>query len=164
MTPARNAPCPCGSGKKYKKCCLAQDQNAADQERRAFREAQQAHREAEQKKLEKYQAEAKAFDEYIDALNTLSNRANDLTRSNQWDEAETCCRRLLERFPKEIDGHHRSYEYYKARGDFARARSHAQAALQIVEHSDGFDPHFPATLKKDIAIFDERIQTDDPTK
>ena len=23
MTPARNAPCPCGSGKKYKRCCGA---------------------------------------------------------------------------------------------------------------------------------------------
>ncbi len=23
MTPGRNAPCPCGSGKKYKKCCLS---------------------------------------------------------------------------------------------------------------------------------------------
>ncbi|MGJ8675355.1 MAG: SEC-C metal-binding domain-containing protein [Pseudoalteromonas sp.] len=23
MTPTRNDPCPCGSGKKYKKCCLA---------------------------------------------------------------------------------------------------------------------------------------------
>ena len=24
----RNDPCPCGSGKKYKRCCLAQDQAA----------------------------------------------------------------------------------------------------------------------------------------
>ena len=26
MKIGRNAPCPCGSGKKYKKCCLAQDE------------------------------------------------------------------------------------------------------------------------------------------
>ncbi|HEU4534723.1 MAG TPA: SEC-C metal-binding domain-containing protein [Polyangiaceae bacterium] len=25
----RNDPCPCGSGKKYKKCCLAKDEQAA---------------------------------------------------------------------------------------------------------------------------------------
>ena len=25
MNVARNAPCPCGSGKKYKKCCMAKD-------------------------------------------------------------------------------------------------------------------------------------------
>ena len=24
----RNAPCPCGSGKKYKKCCLSKDEAA----------------------------------------------------------------------------------------------------------------------------------------
>ena len=27
--PSRNAPCPCGSGIKYKKCCLSKDQAAA---------------------------------------------------------------------------------------------------------------------------------------
>jgi hypothetical protein len=27
--PGRNAPCPCGSGKKYKRCCLAIDESAA---------------------------------------------------------------------------------------------------------------------------------------
>ncbi len=26
MTTARNAPCPCGSGRKYKRCCLAEEQ------------------------------------------------------------------------------------------------------------------------------------------
>jgi len=29
----RNAPCPCGSGRKYKKCCLAADEAAARRER-----------------------------------------------------------------------------------------------------------------------------------
>jgi hypothetical protein len=28
MAPSRNDPCPCGSGKKYKKCCLARDEEA----------------------------------------------------------------------------------------------------------------------------------------
>ncbi len=26
--PGRNAPCPCGSGKKYKHCCLVKDEEA----------------------------------------------------------------------------------------------------------------------------------------
>ena len=30
MKTGRNDPCPCGSGKKYKKCCLAKDQAAAE--------------------------------------------------------------------------------------------------------------------------------------
>jgi hypothetical protein len=28
-TPGRNAPCPCGSGKKFKRCCALRDQTAA---------------------------------------------------------------------------------------------------------------------------------------
>jgi hypothetical protein len=28
--PGRNDPCPCGSGKKYKKCCLPKDEAEAD--------------------------------------------------------------------------------------------------------------------------------------
>ncbi len=35
----RNAPCPCGSGKKYKKCCLPKEQQAAADELRRRREA-----------------------------------------------------------------------------------------------------------------------------
>ena len=30
----RNAPCPCGSGKKYKKCCLDKDKAAPLEHRR----------------------------------------------------------------------------------------------------------------------------------
>ncbi len=33
--PSRNAPCPCGSGKKYKKCCLARDEQRAAEPRPA---------------------------------------------------------------------------------------------------------------------------------
>ena len=38
----RNDPCPCGSGKKYKKCCLKKDEEA----RRAQEEAERAVRQA----------------------------------------------------------------------------------------------------------------------
>ncbi len=30
---ARNEPCPCGSGRKYKQCCLAKDEAAARESR-----------------------------------------------------------------------------------------------------------------------------------
>ena len=29
MKPGRNAPCPCGSGKKYKKCCMLKERTSA---------------------------------------------------------------------------------------------------------------------------------------
>ena len=35
----RNDPCPCGSGKKYKNCCMKKDQEA---ERQAIKDLQEA--------------------------------------------------------------------------------------------------------------------------
>lgn len=48
----RNAPCPCGSGKKYKKCCLAKDEQVRrshleEQERRELQAARQAEEDEE---------------------------------------------------------------------------------------------------------------------
>ncbi len=149
MSVSRNDPCPCGSGKKYKKCCLRQDENAASEARRQ-RQADET-------------AEATAFMTHTTQLDELTNRANDLIRTAQWSEAEACCRELLDRFPKEIDGHHRFYEYYKARGDLIAARTHAEATLAMVESQDGFDADFPAHLKKDIAAFNEAIQASMPS-
>lgn len=151
MNASRNDPCPCGSGKKYKKCCLAQDQKSAADARRR--------RQADEE--ERQLAEAAEHDEFMKhaaALEKLSNHANDLTRSGQWAEAESCCRELLQRFPEEIDGHHRSYECYKAKGDLVLAKVHAEATLLMVESREGFDPGFPARLKKDIARFEHAIQ------
>ncbi len=144
MNVSRNDPCPCGSGKKYKKCCLMQDEKVAF-EARQQRQAAEA-------------AEEAAFMEHATQLDELTNRANDSIGSGEWTEAEACCRELLERFPGEIDGHHRFYEYYKARGDLIRAKTHAEATLAMIESQDGFDPDFPAQLKEDIAAFDEGIR------
>jgi len=157
MNVSRNVPCPCGSGKKYKKCCLAQDEKAAAE----MREQRRAAEETERKRQLAEKVELEAFDEYALALEELTNRANDHIRAGQWDEADACCRQLREQFPKEIDGDHRSYEYYKARGDFIRAKAHAEATLRFVERdADGFDPELPTELKRDIVAFGERIQAD----
>lgn len=48
MTIGRNAPCPCGSGKKYKKCCLANDEAAARVTALAAARAAEEEREAEE--------------------------------------------------------------------------------------------------------------------
>jgi hypothetical protein len=40
--PGRNSPCPCGSGKKYKVCCLARDESRGREERAPDRAAEKA--------------------------------------------------------------------------------------------------------------------------
>lgn len=51
--PGRNEPCPCGSGRKYKQCCLHKDEEAAREQR-----AQAAAEAAEKAAAEKAAAEA----------------------------------------------------------------------------------------------------------
>lgn len=46
MKPGRNSPCPCGSGKKYKKCCYLKEQNptaSADENRLKVQKSQESH-------------------------------------------------------------------------------------------------------------------------
>lgn len=149
MKVPRNAPCPCGSGNKYKKCCLRQDQNAAAAGRNEHPPAARA-------------GDA-AILAYTTDLDDLSNRANDLIHSRQWNEAEACCQELLERFPKDIDGHHRFYEYYNARGDLPNAMTHAMSLRRMLAHDpEGFDPDFLAELDEDITRFQGSIPPDPP--
>ena len=67
MTVSRNAPCPCGSGKKYKKCCLEKDTAAA----RAAEEqlqAERAAREAEWERMRKEQDALRVEDEPFETV------------------------------------------------------------------------------------------------
>lgn len=155
MSVSRNAPCPCGSGKKYKKCCLGQEEKRAAEARREATLARE-------QRLLKQVAGHDPFINYALELEELSNRANDLTCAGQWEEAEACCRELLERFPDEIDGHHRLYACCKASGDYLNAKTHAEATLAMVEARDGFDPSFPAGLKEDIAHFEKLLAAEGP--
>lgn len=150
MNESRNEPCHCGSGKKYKKCCLWKDKKAAAEECRQSAGA------PEQGQADET-APQDSFIQYARDLDDLSNQANDLIRSRRWPEAEAACRELLDRFPDEIDGHWRTYECFKAKGDFQSAMPHAHATLEMAEKDGGFDPGFPAGLKKDIARFEAAI-------
>jgi tetratricopeptide (TPR) repeat protein len=151
MKTARNAPCPCGSGRKYKKCCLMQDAKAA-WEKRGQPDGQCA--------AGPVDPDAK-FLAYANDLDELSNQANDFIRSKQWEQAEACCQQLLERFPLQIDGHDRFCQYHDARGQFAEARDHAQETLKIAEPDrEHFDPEFFTDMAEDIARYEAAIQLD----
>lgn len=138
---SRNEPCPCGSGKKYKKCCLGKDEKAAAGQRQP-----------------QPQSVAEA-DLYIDALTELTNRANDLIRAGEWDKAFEACGQLQERFPGEIDAEERFGEYYKARGDFVQAKAYAQAALQRAEADPGkYHTDLMECLHEEIEYLEECIR------
>lgn len=114
----RNAPCHCGSGRKYKRCCLATDEEA---ERAARAEAQSADHD------ECWCDECLALDEVMD----LSDHAAQLIGEGQLDEAEEIGRDLIRDYPEFLDGPERLGEVYEARGQAKAAAEQYRRAADI---------------------------------
>lgn len=125
----RNTPCPCGSGKKYKKCCLLL-QSAGTQSK-------------------SYPA---GFTPVYTELDLLSNSVTDLINEDKLDEAEAVSKRLLLEYPDQIDGFHRLGQVYEARGKRHEAGEYYQKAADFARTMPGFDPetveHFFSKAKK----------------
>ena len=85
--PRRNDPCPCGSGKKYKKCCLPKDnaKECADLEDRQIGDS--------------------------------THVVVELVQAGQLDDAEVAARELLARYPAEPDGWDCLGIVHEARGE-----------------------------------------------
>jgi uncharacterized protein YchJ len=121
----RNDPCPCGSGKKYKRCCLPGEEAAAVH---AAAEAAARAREA-----------AAALGEY-DGLDEASNRVVDLIDAGRLDEAEHAAHALLEKYPEVHDGLERLAMVYEARGDRSQAAQYYRSAGDFVhDRPDQYD-------------------------
>ena len=104
---SRNAPCPCGSGKKYKRCCLPRAQGSPPKEEAAPSPGPPL-------------VHDEPSDLFESDLDELSNRAVDLIHAGRFDEAEQACRELMEQHPDQVDGLMRFGMLYRARGDKAR--------------------------------------------
>lgn len=131
----RNSPCPCGSGRKYKRCCLASDQRAATERREQQRDA------AIERQM--YAASVTAPPVYLDEdpLDELSNSVVYLIRQQRFDEALAACQRLLDEYPEVIDGLERSAMVHAAKGDHAAAADFYRRCLAFVDEHPG---HFSA--------------------
>lgn len=120
----RNDPCPCGSGKKYKHCCLDKDRAAelapAIAQRVAL-QAQQAKHLALRQDYQEELLESQAALKEAQALDATSNAVVDLVHAGRLDEAEQAARELLARYPEVHDGHDRLGMVHEARGQFREA-------------------------------------------
>jgi tetratricopeptide (TPR) repeat protein len=155
-TPGRNDPCPCGSGKKYKKCCLSNEQaeeakvivkeQAAREERTAARRLEE--RQARAAFLERF-IEANEVDEELEELTAASNAAVDLVKTGKLEEAEAAARSLLERFPHVHDGWDRLGMVHEARGENKQAADCYRKALKIIrDQPDCYEPAFADVFVK----------------
>jgi tetratricopeptide (TPR) repeat protein len=114
----RNAPCPCGSGKKYKKCCLLREGGA---------------------KGYFTKREKVRFIPVYSPLDKLSNSVVDLIKENKLDEAEAVSRKLLEDYPDQVDGFNRLAMVYEARGEKTKATDYFRKAADFAKSNEGFD-------------------------
>ena len=137
----RNDLCPCGSGKKYKKCCLASDEVAA----RAARPAQPAAVPERRPSSASYVQERDQLDELTEA----SNAVVDMVQAGNLDAAEQAAHDLLARFPDAHDGYDRLGMVCEARGDQRQAADYYRKAINVIRnHPDAYDPAFEAVFQK----------------
>jgi tetratricopeptide (TPR) repeat protein len=137
----RNDLCPCGSGKKYKKCCLASDEAAA----RSARPVQQAAVPARRASLAGYVQEHDELDELTEA----SNAVVDMVQAGSLDAAEQAAHELLARFPDVHDGYDRLGMVCEARGDRRQAADYYRRAINVIRnHPDNYDPAFEGVFQR----------------
>lgn len=126
--PGRNDPCPCGSGKKYKKCCQSKEPivRTAPSAPSALQDLLRVGEEI--------------FEEGLDRLDELSNSAVDAIEGKKYEEAETICEQLLRDYPQMIDGHDRLGMLRAAQGRYQEAADHCAKVLGMIEEDPkGFD-------------------------
>ena len=137
----RNDPCPCGSGNKYKKCCLAKDEAAGREQLAAAIQppASPPHLSSVAQEIARKLAVHDDTDELVDASNAVA----DLVHAGKLDEAEQAARDLLERFPDEHDGYDRLGMVHEARGENRQAADCYRKVIDLIRgHPGGFDPGF----------------------
>jgi len=132
----RNDPCPCGSGKKYKQCCLAKDEAPASA-------AQAAQAAAAPTRRPGFVGSFLDGDDGLDELTEASNAVVDLIQAGKLDAAERAAHDLLARFPDAHDGYDRLGMVCEARGDRRQAADYYRKVIAFVgEHPDDYDPAF----------------------
>ena len=150
--PGRNDPCPCGSGNKYKKCCLAKEEAVAREQlvkAQAPRDTLRRDQRAAADRLQVTEltaavaarlARAEEEDAYEDALDIASNAVVDLVRAAKLDEAEAAARDLLRLFPDVHDGWDRLGMVHEARGDSRQAADCYRKVIDFIrQHPDDYD-------------------------
>jgi hypothetical protein len=105
----RNDRCPCGSGKKYKHCCMARDEAATRERLAAAATATTATATA--------QHDPHLCDDCNEQLDTAANAVLALIDARKFAEAEQAAYEMLARFPAVHDGYECLGRLYQAKGD-----------------------------------------------
>lgn len=144
--PGRNDRCPCGSGKKYKACCLTRDE-AAETERLAAEQAGREQRAAAKRRdlrtireaiTANFAASLDDDDFGGDELMDASNAVVDLIHAGKLDEAEAGARDLLVRYPDFHDGWDRLGFVHEKRGENRQAAECYRKVVDFLHQNPGY--------------------------
>jgi len=148
----RNDPCPCGSGKKYKLCCLHNDDAAAWAAAETKKAAAAERARAFFHELGEQMADGE--------LDEASNAVVDLVHAGKLDEAEAAANDLLVRFPEVYDGYDRLGMVAEARGDKKLAAAHYRKVIEFTQQHPGLTaPELVANYQKMIDELDPPSST-----
>ena len=126
----RNDLCPCGSGTKYKRCCMARDEAVAREEFAAAAASQAAAAAA--------QHDPHLCDDCNEQLDVAANSALALIDAGKFDEAEQAAHDVLARFPAVHDGHECLGRLHQAKGDHQLA---VECYRKVIDFARA-EPHF----------------------
>jgi len=125
----RNDPCPCGSGKKYKKCCLGKEEAGPKQPPGPDVPGEEAW--------------AKWTGEVESELAQLSQWAQEgyaAVERGDFSKAEEMHWKIRDQFPEMIEGPRLLGKLRAAQGRWAEAAAAYQEAIKVIEGDrDGFD-------------------------
>ncbi len=159
--PGRNDPCPCGSGNKYKKCCLTKDEAASQAQlgsarTQAERDEGDTDRRLELRRMKEAIAArlsmAEDADLDDDALMDASNAVVDLVHAGKLDEAEAGARELLAQYPDVPDGWDRLGMVHEARGEHSTAADCYRKVIEFLQQNPDYaEPGFQDMFARRIA-------------
>jgi hypothetical protein len=134
----RNDPCPCGSGKKYKKCCLSKDEAAKPR--------------VSEPSLLPLPLPHSAFPRgtFESNLDKLSNSVLDAIDARHFDEAERLCEQLRTEFPEVIDGRWRLAMVREAQERFEEAAAlYGEVLEEMRRHAKDYDQGAFESMERD---------------
>ena len=142
----RNQPCPCGSGKKYKRCCWELDRNTPPTTPAS----------SDHSGLFTLQHDD-LFDDM--ELDRLSNSVVTLVNAGRLDEADAVCEQLRTEYPEVHDWLMRKAIICEARGETDLAIEYCQRTIDWMDaHPEGFAPESREPFYADIERLKKRQQ------
>ncbi len=154
--PGRNDPCPCGSGKKYKKCCLSEDLAKRPQVTQPHEHAGHAeHGDHDHVRAGVVQVpaglSAHAAREYVQRLDRWSNAGHDAIDAGRLEEAEKLADRLQAEYPEQLDGYElRAYVRLQQQRWAEAAEGFEQALSIAIRHRKDYDEELLEDLRDEI--------------